>query len=150
MRGAPFRIERHANQKSLGPGGDEAGGLEKWVSAVAKLVPGEVIAAYLAGRAVLQGPPPSGTTWWVLWTIVCLAAVLGLRKWMTSDKSADVPAEWSAVVMSVLSFIVWVYTFGDVFKLLGVWDERGSALLLIAWTLVAPLILFGLKQLFRE
>lgn len=151
MRGAPLRIERHENQKSLGP--EETGtgtGVEKWALAVAKLVPGEVVAAYLAGKAVLQGPPPSGIIWWLVWTIVCLGAVFGLRRWMTSDKSAGVPAEWSAVIMSMLSFVLWIYSFGDIFKLFGIWDERGSALLLIGWTLVAPLILFGLKRLFRE
>lgn len=152
MRGAPLRVERHDNQKSLGPdsSGQEPSGLEKWVSAAAKLVPGEVVAAYMAGKAVLQGPPPSITGWWMAWTIVCLGAVFGLRRWMTSDKNAGVPAEWSAVIMSMLSFCVWVYSFGDVFKMVGVWDDRGSALVLIAWTLVAPLLLFGLKKMFRE
>jgi hypothetical protein len=151
MRGAPFRIERHENQQSLGPekAGAEAG-IEKWASAVAKLVPGEVVAAYIAGKAILQVPPPSGVIWWVGWSVVCLAAVFGLRRWMTSDKSAGVPAEWSAVIMSMLSFVLWVYSFGDVFKLLGIWNEKGSALFLIGWTLVAPLILFGLKRVFRE
>lgn len=151
MRGAPLRIERHENQKGLGAEATGTGaGVEKWALAVAKLVPGEVVAAYIAGKAVLQGPPPSGITWWLVWTLVCLAAVFGLRRWMTSDKSADVPAEWSAVILSMLSFALWIYSFGDIFKLFGIWDERGSALLLIGWTLVAPLILFGLKKLFRE
>lgn len=151
MRGAPLRVERHENQKSLGPeAADTGGGVEKWAMAVAKLVPGEVVAAYLAGKSILQGPPPSSIAWWSGWTFFCLAAVFGLRRWMTSDTAAGVPAEWSAVIMSTLSFVLWVYSFGDVFKLLGVWDERGSGLFLIAWTLVAPLILYGLKKLFRE
>jgi len=151
MRGAPLRIERHDNQKSLGPdAADGASGVEKWALAAAKLVPGEVVAAYLAGKAILQGPPPLDIIWWLGWTILCLVAVFGLRRWMTSDTSAGVPAEWSAVIMSMLSFVIWVFSFGDVFKLYGIWNERGSGLALIAWTLLAPLILFGLKRLFRE
>ncbi|SCB28349.1 hypothetical protein GA0061099_1004144 [Bradyrhizobium yuanmingense] len=151
MRGAPLRIERHDNQKSLGPdAADSASGVEKWALAAAKLVPGEVVAAYLAGKAILQGPPPLDGAWWLGWTILCLVAVFGLRRWMTSDRSAGVPAEWSAVIMSMLSFVIWVFSFGDVFKLYGIWNERESGLALIAWTLLAPLILLGLKRLFRE
>jgi hypothetical protein len=49
--------------------------------------------------------------------------------------------------MSTVSFIVWVYSFGDVFKLLGVWEERASVIILIGWTLAAPVFMFGLKKL---
>lgn len=65
---------------------------------------------------------------------------------MTSDVAADVPPEWSAVWVSVLSFLIWVYSFGDVFQMLGWWDKVGSALLLLAWTLFAPVILVALKK----
>jgi hypothetical protein len=154
MLGAPLRIEWHANQKSLGPGEEgnsQPTGVAKWAAAVTKLIPGEVVAAYLSGRTILQlGSPPPGIGWWIGWTIFCLAAVLGLRRWMTSDKINAVPAEWSAVCTSMLSFIVWIYSFGDVFELLGWWSKTGSALVLIGWTLVAPLILFCFKKLFRE
>jgi hypothetical protein len=153
MKGAPLRIEQHENQKSLGPGGGggEASGVGKWAEAVTKLIPGEVVAAYLAGKSILQaGSPPPGTGWWIGWTVFCLAVVFGLRRWMTSDKAAGVPAEWSAVWISVLSFLVWVYSFGDVFQMLDWWSKTGSALVLIGWTLAAPLILFGLEKFFRE
>ncbi len=154
MKGAPLRIEWHENQKRLRPrGGDgEAAGIAKWAEAVTKLVPGEVVIVYLAGKALLQAvSPPPETGWWVGLTVFCLAAVFGLRRWMTSDTSADLPAEWSAVWTSVLSFLVWVYSFGDVFQRLGVWHKTGSVLVLLGWTiLVAPLIFFGLKKLFRE
>jgi hypothetical protein len=153
MKGAPLRIERHENQKSLGPGGgdDEASGVGKWAEAVTKLIPGEVVAAYLSGKSILQtGSPPPSIGWWIGWTVFCLAVVIGLRRWMTSDKAGGVPAEWSAVWISVLSFLVWVYSFGDVFDMLGWWSKTGSSLVLIGWTLAAPLILFGSKKFFRE
>lgn len=153
MLGAPLRIERHPNQKAMGPEGEapEPTGIAKWAAAVTKLIPGEVVAAYLAGRTMLQlGSPPPGIGSWIGWTIFCLAAVFGLRRWMTSDTKNGVPAEWSAVWTSVFSFVVWVYSFGDVFQLLGVWSKVDSALVLIGWTLVAPLVIFGLAKLFRE
>src|SRR5262245_17016702 len=103
MNGAPLRIGWHAKQRSFGPGGgnSEAIGVEKFAEAVTKLIPGEVVAAYLAGKSMLAGPPPAGTRWWIGWTVFCLGLVFGLRRWMTSDKAAGVPAEWSAVSISV-------------------------------------------------
>lgn len=160
MRGSPLRVEKHRKRGDVGleaaGGAGDLEGLEKWVAAVAKLVPGEVVAAYLAGRSVLLGtaepamPAADDQGWWVAWTLICLLSVIGLRRWMTSDQSAGVPPEWSAVTLSALSFCVWVYSFGDVFKLFDLWHAKGSALILIAWTLVAPLILILLKKLFRE
>jgi len=153
MRGAPLRIELHANQKSLGPDGEgsQPTEFEKWVAAVTKLIPGEVVAAYLAGKSIMQlGSPPAGIWFWIGWTIFCLLLVIGLRRWMTSDKSAGVPAEWSAVWTSVLSFVVWVYSFGDVFQMLGLWNKTLAALVLIGWTPASPLILLGFKKWFRE
>jgi hypothetical protein len=152
MKGAPLRIERHENQFHLGPSGDGEG-TGKYAEAVTKLIPGEVVAAYLAGKAALQAGAPgetAGTGLWVGWTVFCLAVVVCLRRWMTSDKAAGVPAEWSAVSISALSFLVWVYSFGDVFQILGWWSKVGSALVLIGWTVVSPFILFGLTKSFRE
>ena len=89
-----------------------------------------VLTHTLPGKSVsLQGTPPAGRWLWIGWTLFCLAMVWALRRWMTSDKTAGVPAEWSAVWMAVLSFVVWVYSFGDVFQLLGWWDQRASALI---------------------
>lgn len=153
MRDAPLRIERHKNQGHLGEGGGDSGGAGKYFEAITKLIPGEVVAAYLTGRSVVQAGAPGetpGKGTWIVWTLVCLFLVIGLRKWMTSDKAAGVPAEWSAVCISALSFLVWVYSFGDVFQLLGLWTKVSSTLALITWTAAAPLILFGLKRVFRD
>ena len=150
MRGASLRIERHGIQtESSAPVGFAGGGPSKYAEAVAKLIPGEVVAAYLSGKAVLQAdtPPPS-VYWWIGWTVFCFAVVIGLRRWMTSDTANGVPAEWSAVCISALSFVVWVYSFGDVFQILGWWSRAGAALVLIGWTLGAPLLLFLFKRYF--
>lgn len=146
MRGAPLRVQRHENQLHMGDGDAGPGaGVAKYADAVTKLIPGEVVAAYLTGKTMLQAGT-LGLNWWLGWTIFCLLVVIGLRRWMTSDDANGVPTEWSAVVTAALSFIVWVYSFGDVFQLLGWWSKEGSALVLIGWTLASPLALFLLKK----
>ena len=146
MKGAPLRIERHPNQKYLGDG-DDTGKAGKYVQAVTKLIPAEVVAAYLSGKAVLQAvTPPPGIGRWLGWTIFCFAAVVGWRAWLTSDRTAGVATEWSAVIISALSFLVWVYSFGDVFQMLECWSRLDSTLVLIGWTIGSPLLLYGLKK----
>jgi hypothetical protein len=148
MRGAPLRIEPLENQTGLnadGTGGEvgKLGGAG-WTEAVTKLIPGEVVAAYLAGKLVL---PPNNIFVWLVWTGVCTLGVVLFRRWMTSDSKAGVPPEWSAVIISAVSFLVWVYSFGDVFKMLGYWSAEDSTRVLIAWTLASPVFMLGLKGL---
>jgi hypothetical protein len=52
MKGAPLRIGRHENQLHLGESSDA--GAVNYVDAITKLIPGEVVAAYLTGKSVLQ------------------------------------------------------------------------------------------------
>ncbi len=151
MKGAPLRIQRHENQVHLGAAGRGTKDRAGWVEEITKLIPGEAVAAYLSGRVLLRGSnPPLGVGWWIAWTLLGLVLVVGLRRWMTSDKTSAVPAEWSAVCTSAISFVVWVYSFGDVFQMLGVWNSAGSGLVLIAWTTGAPLVLLGFRKLFGE
>jgi hypothetical protein len=148
MKGAPLRIELGpAHADAVWPDGF---GADKYVEAIAKLIPGEIVGAYLAGTVLLEGGTSQrGVVWWAVWTLFCLAVVIGLRKWMTSDEAAGVPAQWSAVSISALSFLVWVYFFGDLFDVLGWWNNDASALVLIGWTLVSPLLLLVLDRALR-
>ena len=145
MKDAPLRIEPHREQTLLARGE----GLSKYTQAATKLIPAEVVAAYLAGKAILLGDNSSSIVWWVGWTLVCLVFVIVLRAYATSDNTAGVPPERPAVFISALSFLVWVYSFGDVFQMLGLWSKLGSGLLLIVWSLASPLLFLGLTKVAR-
>jgi hypothetical protein len=56
--------------------------------------------------------------------------------------------EWSAVIVSAASFLVWVYSLGDVFKMLmpRYWSADNATHLLMAWTIACPAILLFLKR----
>lgn len=142
MRGAPLRITGHKNQIHFG---EDDGGQVDYAAAVSKLIPGEVVAGYLACKSVLVAGGEAGASlgWWIFVTATCLAAVVLLRAWATSDGKAAVPPEWPAVCLATISFLIWVYSFGDVFVLLGWWSQIGSGLFLILWTLLAPAVLRG-------
>lgn len=123
--------------------------VKEYVDRLVKLVPAEVVSLYLAGKAGIQARFPSGGTtaagmisqnaFWIGWTLFCLFAVIVLRAWVTSDSARNVKPEWKAVWIAAASFIVWVYSMGDVFALHGIWEPLLAMLLVLAWTFAAPI-----------
>lgn len=150
MRGAPLRIRPPGNGSRLERTGGGAGlTLQDYIDGVAKLVPGVVVSAYLTGKALLLSDASRGVGYWTGWTGICLFAVFATRVWATSD-GEKVPTEWSSVIVASLAFVVWIYSFGDVFVMIGVWDRILSGLLVITWTLLAPILQNMLKSFFGE
>jgi hypothetical protein len=113
------------------------------------LMPGEIVALYLAGRSAITGYAetlPKGSSnvpqnvMWIVWTLVCIAALVVFRRWGTSDKTRSIRPEWGAIVIAGVSFLVWVYTCGDVFKeALHIWNPVAGTLLVLLWTFVTPI-----------
>jgi hypothetical protein len=143
---APLRIARLSLTHRLDPD-DPA---KDYVGRLVLLIPGEIIALYQAGRAAIIhqfATPPSD--WspsvisedgaWIGWTLFCLGALILVRRWATSDPRAGIAPDWKAVALCAVSYLVWVYSLGDVFaRVLTVWDPLVAALLALAWTFVAP------------
>jgi hypothetical protein len=48
-----------------------------------------------------------------------------------------------AVAIAAVSYVIWVYTLGDVFVYWGIWQARLSSLLMVAWTFVVPIFYKG-------
>jgi hypothetical protein len=143
----PFlRIKSHPNLKSLGTDADDKPGYQE---TLVKLIPAEVVGLYLGGKnaieAYFQGParPDSGDepNFWLWWTIICLVGLILYRRWATSEKDAGVPPEWWAVGLSAASFLVWVYSFGDVFReKFHIWHALIATLLVLGWTFFVPFV----------
>jgi hypothetical protein len=145
---APLRIARFPFSHRLDPD-DPA---KDYVGRLVLLIPGEIIALYQAGRAAIIhqfASPPSD--WspsivsegvaWIGWTLFCLGALIVVRRWATSDPRAGVAPDWRAVTLCAVSYLVCVYSLGDIFdRVLSVWDPLLAALLALAWTFLAPWI----------
>ena len=118
--------------------------------ALVKLIPSEIIGLYLGGKNSIEGyfggdtnPPDASAEpiYWAAWAALCLIALLIFRRWATSDASANVPPQWSAIVLTAISFGVWVYSFGDVFEhTLRIWHPVIATLLVLVWTFSVPLV----------
>jgi hypothetical protein len=156
MKGAPLRISSHAT-RAAADSDRQSTLVSKYAGAVTKLIPGEVVSAYAAGKSFLLSDTETfEKAWakyhpeWIAWTIFCFVMVILFRSFTTSDKAAGDKIEWSSVIVAAFSFVVWIYAFGDVFQGLGHWSKVSAGLVLFGWSLFAPFLLFGLKKVWGE
>lgn len=161
--------------------GDAANLQDTYTSRLTKLVPVEAITAYpvflsaasnissqQAAPAVM--PPGSGAAlaaaaapvagtdpiliFIISWVFLVMVIVLRWRATMSTQGKA----QWPAVIISAISFIIWVYVakgdfgvtsfvgsnaVGQVFERVGAYRDFVSSLVLFAWTLMAPALYSG-------
>jgi V8-like Glu-specific endopeptidase len=92
--------------------GDTAGNFDSYLERLVKLIPAEVVGAYLVGRELAAANDATGG-----WALTCLVFVFIFRALMTQTKltwrikSSEI--QWAAVWISAVSFVFWVYSFGD-------------------------------------
>ena len=124
--------------------------IEDYIERLVKLIPTEIIGLYLAGKSAIltKFPSPSGqpgeATYWIIWMAFCMVGVLVVRSYMTRDPDQNQPPQWTAVFIAIVSFVIWVYSMGDVFaRVFDVWDPLTSTLLVLAWTFIVPIFYRG-------
>ncbi len=76
---------------------------------LAKLIPGEALSLYAAGSNVQV---PAKVQDWHIWPVYCLVAAIIFRWLATRKKGSWIPQVW-AIAISVISFVLWLYTQGD-------------------------------------
>jgi hypothetical protein len=108
--------------------------VEHWLERVVKLVPSEVVAVYLAGRGY-------AATWPGIWSTICLALVLIVRIWGTREGRAGV--QWTAVAVSAVSFVIWVYAIGGRFLRFTLPDDGIAYAAVLVWTVILPIFYKG-------
>lgn len=143
----PFRIAHHPNADRLSEESAPADAAKDYVARLIRLIPSEIVALYLAGRAAITGyfagnqSGLSEPATWIVWTIVCLGLLFLVRIWGTRDKKLSVPPEWRAIWIAAASFLVWVYSSGDVFRIaFDIWNPLIATLVVLVWTFATPFI----------
>ena len=135
MDNAPLRIRSPviAGVPSA-PVGREGGDL--YLSRLVKLVPSEVVALYLTFRE-------TAVTWEGVWATICLGLVLLTRTLGTHEAGKRVQV--GAVLVSMVSFTLWVYAVGGQFLTVAL-PASPPGLISVAigvWTFVVPLVYKG-------
>jgi len=133
---APYRIRRSAMKKVAATKGDQ---FKEYLERLMKLIPAEVIGLYLTVIGVI--PSRIGI---VAWAGFCLIAVLLIRIWGTADTAAHEPPDWKHVFISVVAYLVWIYSIGSgPFATFNLYVPWVGTVLVSAVTFLAPYIYRG-------
>lgn len=142
---APYRIVNPAIRIKDAPAAQPD--YSSYLDRLMKMVPTEVIGLYLVGSGIIPHDQPLVLT---LWALVCLAGVVAIRVWGTTDVAAGQPTDWMHVAISGVAFVIWVYTMGGgpfatggVFAAAHEQAPYAGSLLVLAWTFFVPIFYKG-------
>lgn len=113
---------------------------EFFLEKLTKLLPGEAISLYLVGSGLIPSEQKVGL---LVWSVICLIGVVLLRIFGTRDPKKKLAVDWWHVVISAVSFIIWVYTLGGPFAAYGVHISWIGSLAVLAWTFFLPIFYNG-------
>ncbi len=131
----PFRIRRAADTAVVrGAGPAESGLDDHWMARLTKLIPGEVLAVYLAGKSYAHN-------WIGTWAAVCLVLVIVVRAWGTKDPGRS--PQWAGVGFSTISFVIWIYAMGDRLLAWQAPDPGIASAAVLVWTVLVPILYRG-------
>ena len=142
---APYRIVNPAIRIKDAPAAQPD--YSSYLDRLMKMVPTEVIGLYLVGSGIIPHDQPLVLT---LWALVCLAGVVAIRVWGTTDAAAGQPTDWTHVAISGVAFVIWVYTMGGgpfatggVFAATHEQAPYVGSLLVLTWTFFVPIFYKG-------
>lgn len=122
---------------------DAGSSYNDYLQRLTKLIPGEAVSIYLTGKNMIT--PDDGQSiccdYWLMPLVglvpLLLVRILGTRV-QTAAGKMDV--EWSFVLVSFISYIIWIYAIGDCFLTWEVPDGQGYlvAIAVLLWTFAVP------------
>lgn len=104
-------------------------------SRLLKLIPSEIIAAYLVIAGFITPGYEHGK---LLLTVFSAALLILIPFYLIRFQSVKGPLQ---IVFTSLSFIVWVYSMGGPFVYYGIHEPVFGSSLLVLWTLLLPFII---------
>ncbi|MBN1596531.1 hypothetical protein JW933_11450 [candidate division FCPU426 bacterium] len=96
-----------------------------------KLIPSEIIGAYLFLQGII---PPDQAKWGT--TLVGVALLIMTPLYMQRIQKVSKKTQ---LLVTTLSFAVWVYSLGGPFSLWGLYQAWIGSVVLVLWTMTVPL-----------
>lgn len=138
-------------ERSLHTGRDIGGSLQDtYMTRMTKLVPAEAITTY----PLILNTVPSPRPWQMVLLVAAVVLVVVVVLRWSATKGPDGKAQWPAVILSAISFVIWVFVMGANSDFLAIaadltksapWLQPAlvSSLVLFAWTAIAPALYTG-------
>ena len=141
---APLRITRppvvKAAMRKGGTAQEKPTPIQSYMERLVKLIPAEVIGLYLVGQGIV---PPAEKVALAVWSIICLGLVVLVRAKTTGDRANSISPQWSAVAVSTISFVIWVYNMPGPFQAYQVAIPFVGSLAVLVWTFIVPFLYQG-------
>ncbi len=141
---APLRITRppvvKAAMRKGGPAQEKPTQIQSYMERLVKLIPAEIIGLYLVGQGII---PPAEKVALVVWSIICLGLVVLVRAKATGDRANSISPQWSAVAVSTISFVIWVYNMPGPFQAFNLAVPFVGSLAVLVWTFIVPFLYQG-------
>ena len=136
---APFRIRRSdvGAEAVSRESGEE---FKDYLERLMKMIPAEVVGLYLIGSGIIPEGQRIGL---LVWSIVCLIAVVVVRAYGTADPEKNEAPQWSVVLISSGAFVIWLYSLGGPFEPFRWHVPYIGSLLVLAWTFFVPIFYKG-------
>jgi hypothetical protein len=120
--------------------------IDSFAAKVVKYIPADVVAAWITVNSLIKPASTNATTdqtdYPVLFGVFFVFVVItALWTWRTT-KEPDMPVAKTQILISIVSFVVWVLAIGGPFQYFQAVSARPylGGIVLIIWTLVAGLI----------
>jgi len=133
---APFRIT-HRAVKSVADA--PQANFNDYLERLVKLIPAEVLSLYLGVKGFIEDEKAL----LLGWTIFCFIAVVIARVYGTSDPKNNKAPQLLAVLISCVSYLLWVHSSGDIFTLLGIHYPKLGSMLVAGWVFLVPFVYKG-------
>src|SRR3990172_3797520 len=96
-------------ERSLHNGRDIGGSLQDtYMTRMTKLVPAEAITTY----PLILNTVPSPRPWQMVLLVAAVVLVVVVVLRWSATKGPDGKAQWPAVILSAISFVIWVFVMG--------------------------------------
>lgn len=118
---------------------------DNYIEQVLKYIPSEIVAAYLFAEGILKSIDRAAeAASWIVFAFLLLVTPFYI--WATTtekpdkEETARKAAAWDQIIISFLSFGVWVFAIGGPFAFLSWYNPVYGSVLLVLFTFLPPII----------
>lgn len=107
--------------------------VDKYFSRLIKLIPGEILGLYAVGEGLI---PVEMLNVLIAFAIICTVFLIIVRRKMTETE--EKAPQRLAVFVSVVSFLLWLYSTSELFDRLGLQISWLGSILVMLWVFIVP------------
>jgi hypothetical protein len=116
-----------------------AGSVDGYFNKLVKYIPGDIVGAWIFASSAIKEASgvPTTATLWIAFAVLLI--ITPLWTWRNTKPPADPPAR-TQIIISTISFAVWVFALGGPFATLGFYRPLFGSLILVLFSLVVAMI----------